>query len=84
MSTYRTRSGAIYTTKHPHSKYRPHYGKKESARFVRNRFLRAVRAFPIRDHDDDLDHVPCEGCGEYGEPNYAGDKRYCGRQYCCP
>lgn len=69
MTTYRTRSGAIYTTKHPHSKYRPHFGAKESAKFAKR---------------NPPEHVPCEGCGEYGEPNFAGGKRYCGRQYCCP
>ncbi|QDD62663.1 hypothetical protein EJD96_00145 (plasmid) [Herbaspirillum seropedicae] len=84
MPTYRTPSGAVYTIRNNHGRYRPHYGKKESARFVRNERIRQISAYPIRDHDDELDHVPCEGCGEYGEPNFAGGKRYCGGQFCCP
>ncbi|MGL5181002.1 hypothetical protein [Herbaspirillum huttiense] len=50
-------------------KYLPHVGAKESAKFIANL---------------EPEEVPCEGCGVYGEPNYAGGKRYCGSQYCCP
>lgn len=57
--------------KHRPGKYLPHYGNKESAKLAARLELA-------------VEEVQCV-CGyEYGEPNYDGGRRYCGRQFCCP
>lgn len=60
----------VMHVKHFHND-KPHYGKKESAKL-------AARM------EEEIDHVACVGCGEFGEPNYDGGLRYCGHQFCCP
>lgn len=50
-----------------------------------NEPIKPVSQEPSVELDGGLELVECRGCGELGEVNYEGDRRYCGHSpRCCP